>query len=446
MTGKAKSGNVLFELIKEDFEYAREVYSVCVIAVCTDNGPDGKKACRLITEQFPHIATTVCWAHHTNLTVGDYLKLKRPFMDSIAVTFEIIKRFNNHQRALDLFKHSQLSLGAPAALSLFLPVLTRWTAHFCSIGRLQKVEQLLWGCATQFDRQIAAAAGDKPDQLQKGKDIVSSINNNNFWHDLSWFDHILLTLANLYWVFRNLSLDDPEDKAVMHGVHRSLELRWKCTDQEIAILAKALIDLVAFWELIHGTGVTQIQFVKLAIHILSIVPNSASMESTFSTFGNMHTKLRNCSNPDTIHKQTAVCMVRHQVHDAAGKIPSRKKHCFTLAGDSNNDELSAPFDPSSSFPSRSLVQDAEENELDHIDDGDNENTVPASQSSTSDTSSLSISVTNTVTLPRYIPIPLSELFLYPTPDVPADDLEFYWKGGIQSIETQIQEMDSQESL
>ncbi|KAJ7167705.1 hypothetical protein C8R46DRAFT_812141, partial [Mycena filopes] len=63
MTGRPKTGDELFAIMKSDFEYAWNTYKVDVIAVCTDDGPDGKKARRLVREWKASIAVFECWAH-----------------------------------------------------------------------------------------------------------------------------------------------------------------------------------------------------------------------------------------------------------------------------------------------------------------------------------------------------------------------------------------------
>ncbi|KIK99405.1 hypothetical protein PAXRUDRAFT_8878 [Paxillus rubicundulus Ve08.2h10] len=44
------------------------------------------------------------------------------------------------------------------------------------------------------------------------------------------------------------------------------------------------------------------------MHILSIVPNTASTERLFSQFGIVHTKLRNWLNPEKVRKQVLIRM------------------------------------------------------------------------------------------------------------------------------------------
>ncbi|KAF9533481.1 hypothetical protein CPB83DRAFT_889983 [Crepidotus variabilis] len=72
----------------------------------------------------------------------------------------------------------------------------------------------------------------------------------------------------------------------------------------------------------------RIGFVKLAICILRMVPNSASTECTFSSFGVIHTKRRNRLNAQKVHKQVMVHDNIMQAYQEAGVLPIRKKRKF----------------------------------------------------------------------------------------------------------------------
>ncbi|KAI0040417.1 hypothetical protein FA95DRAFT_1459517, partial [Auriscalpium vulgare] len=63
MSGEPKTGDRLLELIRSDIDYTKEHFGVTTIAWCTDDGPDGKKARRLLSVVIPTIITLVCWAH-----------------------------------------------------------------------------------------------------------------------------------------------------------------------------------------------------------------------------------------------------------------------------------------------------------------------------------------------------------------------------------------------
>jgi hypothetical protein len=59
------------------------------------------------------------------------------------------------------------------------------------------------------------------------------------------------------------------------------------------------LDLVLIWTQIDtGTPTSRNSIVKLAIHILSVIANSAGTEHAFSDFSITHTKHRNKLNPE----------------------------------------------------------------------------------------------------------------------------------------------------
>ncbi|KAI0656722.1 hypothetical protein C8Q70DRAFT_878385, partial [Cubamyces menziesii] len=63
MTGKLKTGDHIFELIKSDIHHMEETYKVQVIGWCTNDGLDGKKACRLLYQFLTYLIVIACWAH-----------------------------------------------------------------------------------------------------------------------------------------------------------------------------------------------------------------------------------------------------------------------------------------------------------------------------------------------------------------------------------------------
>ena len=107
----------------------QDVFLVKVIAWCTDDGPDGKKARRLLRLLFAWMIVLVCWAHQINLIVGDFLRLKLPFLESIPLALDVVKWFNNHGAALALLQTEQRLTYHGKTFALILLVITRWTAH-----------------------------------------------------------------------------------------------------------------------------------------------------------------------------------------------------------------------------------------------------------------------------------------------------------------------------
>lgn len=69
-------------------------------------------------------------------------------------------------------------------------------------------------------------------------------------------------------------------------------------------------------------------FIKLAIRILSIVGNTASVERNFSIFGTTRTKLRNCLAPETCHDATLVRQDEVHMFRRNDLLPEHSKRVF----------------------------------------------------------------------------------------------------------------------
>ncbi|KAJ7041926.1 ribonuclease H-like domain-containing protein [Mycena alexandri] len=221
MTGRPKTGDELYGLVQEDIKYAQETYDVEVIAVCTDDGPDGKKMRRLIKERTPWIAAFECWGHQAHLITGDYLKIKAPWMAAAKLANEIIKFFNHHQFPLDLLRAQEM-LTIGHYLALLLPVLTRWLSQYCSMRRLKKLERQIKVVVIQHEENLRVCLGRKQDQIAVAEKIIETCKDEQFWMNLERIathleplaiasnvlqapscrlDMVLLTLGNLYRIF-----------------------------------------------------------------------------------------------------------------------------------------------------------------------------------------------------------------------------------------------------
>ncbi|KAJ7468182.1 ribonuclease H-like domain-containing protein, partial [Mycena latifolia] len=412
MTGRPKTGDELFEIMKSDFEYAWNTYRVEIIAVCTDDGPDGKKARRLVVAWKPSIAVFECWAHQSSLMTGNYLAIKAVWMQDAKQALEVVKWFNNHGKALDLLRAQQMTI-ALTILHLLLPVVTRWTVHYCCLRRIKKLERAIRTCVITHEETLRICAGRKPDQIEAAEAIIETCKRDSFWKNITRIarhleplaiaanvlqsplcrlDTVLLTLGNLFRIFRNLPIEDAilmilgvffnpyvraqcfnrdslSANAIFHLVRRAFDrLLGQSSDGDIAFLAafreyydgtgdfsaeamllelhsesyrkaKKPIDVIWLWKQMEGTIWTgRSGFVKLAIRILSMLPNSAGPERAFSVFGITHTKHRNRLDPQKVHDATIVRMDRQKAHIAAGLVPERKSRRFSLADDEAEEE------------------------------------------------------------------------------------------------------------
>ena len=184
MTNRPKTGDEHFEVIKSDVVYMEETYGVKTIAWVTDDGPDGKKARRLLQTLWSWMIILLCWAHQCNLLVGDYLTLAH-YRKAVTNGLEVVKWFNNHSTALDLLRTEQLTTypDRPRPLVLILPVLTRWTAHFHAVKRLLDVRRALVCCVLKHKERLAEIAQKSQTDGAKemGARVIRLVQDDGFW-------------------------------------------------------------------------------------------------------------------------------------------------------------------------------------------------------------------------------------------------------------------------
>lgn len=65
-SGERKSGDRLYELIKEVFQMLEKDWEVKIVALVTDAGGDCRKAKRLFLREFGWVAVLDCWAHQVS--------------------------------------------------------------------------------------------------------------------------------------------------------------------------------------------------------------------------------------------------------------------------------------------------------------------------------------------------------------------------------------------
>lgn len=184
MNGQPKTGDRLLELIKNDMETMENQYSVQVVGWCTDDGPDGKRARRLLREAMFWLIIILCWAHQIQLIVGDLLKLSD--LSSLARDAnELIKWFTNHGVALDLLNAEQ-RFGNPSGpiYTLILPAATRWASHFHAFSRLLDVQPSMKACVSRHARRLLEIAGTGTrDEAarEKAEWVLETVRNESFW-------------------------------------------------------------------------------------------------------------------------------------------------------------------------------------------------------------------------------------------------------------------------
>lgn len=199
VSAHAKTGDELLKIVNSDIEHAEALFGVSVIAWCSDDGGDGRKMRRLLASERRSLIVILCWAHQLNLVVGDVLSLKISLFDCVTQAIEVVKWFNSHSRALGILNQEQASLsantGAALILALILPVLTRWTAHFCSLSRLERVAPAIRSSWMKYSNQLLAAAGTRREAKEKAESIKAIVENPDFWKNIAMYV-TCLTLAS----------------------------------------------------------------------------------------------------------------------------------------------------------------------------------------------------------------------------------------------------------
>ncbi|KAJ7252919.1 ribonuclease H-like domain-containing protein [Mycena rebaudengoi] len=205
--------------------------------------------------------------------------------------------------------------------------------------------------------------------------------------------------------------------------------------------AKKTVDLVGIWKSFEGESRTgRSGFVKLAIRILSILPNSAGAERVFSVFGLTHMKHRNRLEPQKVHDATTVRMDRQKAHIAAGLTIARKARRFSLADDEPQVSVTEAIDFDTMADNLiSLINEDDTNE-------DLEITPQASSTHPNPPPTAADTVTSATThIPAYKRIKLADLFNYPSKDSPAAAFEFFWQGGRGGVDAEEEELANEAS-
>ena len=219
------------------------------------------------------------------------------------------------------------------------------------------------------------------------------------------------------------------------------------------------LNPVVVWEGIDTQAETgRNRLAKLAIHILSIIANSAGCERAFSHMGLIHTGIRSKLGVEKVRKTTMVGMDIKWTHLEAGLLPTRARRQFTsqlstsgqpdLGSDSvaNNHDFSEPDDLLDfSELSEQLIASAAAASHDKDVGDDNDDEFPPIPPLTITIPPLSsTTLSNQATRVKKTSIPLEVLFEYPTDaDPPAEGLNSFWKGGIENLE---KEMEAYEIL
>ncbi|TFK78324.1 hypothetical protein K466DRAFT_507447, partial [Polyporus arcularius HHB13444] len=232
MKGKPKTGIEHYKIIEADMEKMRSAFHVHPIAWVTDDGPDGKCARRLLREKYAWLVTLVCWGHQSSLLAGDYLTFPL-YSSTVNDALEVVRWFNNHSLALELFHQAQLWTNPErrSPLALILPALTRWTTHFQAASRLCALGPAMRACVMRNGDKLLEIGENSQTESSRAtaRNVIKTVENADFWKRLdrveahlkpiaiatnilqtphTRLDHVLGTLANLYRIYDSDSVEE----------------------------------------------------------------------------------------------------------------------------------------------------------------------------------------------------------------------------------------------
>jgi hypothetical protein len=186
------------------------------------------------------------------------------------------------------------------------------------------------------------------------------------------------------------------------------------------------------------------RLVKLALHILSVVANSAGCERAFSHMGLIHTAIRSKLSVDKVRKTTIVGMDIKQSHMDAGLVCPHVRRNFEAPTSEHETSLELTTEATDSIEDvADFDQLAEQLIGDSIDDfcntaNDNPPTPPltiwlplhAIQAALPDTTPVSKTA-----------IPLMTLFIFPNENTPPGSMEYFWQGGVANLTKEMEAYD-----
>ncbi|KAF9461238.1 hypothetical protein BDZ94DRAFT_1372691 [Collybia nuda] len=221
-----------------------------------DAGGDERKARCLALKKYPALLIADCWAHQVPLMLANYKKANPVVSKVMDESSEVAKWFNNHSYALGELGKEQADMYNGKVLALITPVVTWWTAYYCSMDQNLQIWKAL---------------------------RVTPIKH----HDAIMETRVFKTSAE-----GSGLMSEVYDYAAREKAYS--EARWPLKDLRSMKESDGSNDPVCVWKSLN----VQNPLVKLAILILSFVPNSASTEWIFSSMGDIQTK--NCIEDEDI--------------------------------------------------------------------------------------------------------------------------------------------------
>ncbi|KAF8165802.1 hypothetical protein B0H34DRAFT_763223 [Crassisporium funariophilum] len=207
------------------------------------------------------------------------------------------------------------------------------------------------------------------------------------------------------------------------------------------------VDPIAVWEGIDSQEPTGHNcLVKLALHILSVVGNSADCEHVFSHMGLVHTAIHSRLGVEKVCKSTMVGMDIRWTHVEAGLLCPQGKQSFSM-GPGEESEAATELGINGLEEllnfcqlSEQLIAGAIAENMSDDDDLPAVASFPILPPPVLPTITIPPSSTRLpaqVTTVQKISIPLEKLFKYPTgfnhEEVSIQAMSFFWNGGIENL-------------
>jgi hypothetical protein len=210
---------------------------------------------------------------------------------------------------------------------------------------------------------------------------------------------------------------------------------------------KTDIDIVRIWrKLDTKVNSGRNSLVQLAIRILSIIANSASLERSWSKLGIIHTKLRNRMALEKARKTSILADELKRRHVEAGLIQNRRKRHF---GEYDNAATPSPSQTPSLTAAATTPDDAGDADASSdddepvtfqriaqqcMDDVDKDQDIADGPQSSQPVQRVFFGTRE--------PIPLKVLFIYPPDHSKPSDLDFFKQNGIRNLEKELEIYDS----
>jgi hypothetical protein len=118
--------------------------------------------------------------------LGDYYKKNPKVAAIVDQAVEVVKWFNNHSFCLGKLREEQM-VTYRQAWALILPVITRWTSHFCSISRILSVNKAVTLTVTRYREQFLEYVKGTEKKIETAERVMDCVCDKHWWKELSMY-------------------------------------------------------------------------------------------------------------------------------------------------------------------------------------------------------------------------------------------------------------------